>query len=106
MHANRAIELDPNHGEGFRMRSTAYYLLEQHDKAIADADRAIELSPHRYPMHQWRGDLRRNLGQYAAANDGTNVLRIEPGQTGVLQKRGLAYQFMGDHQLAVDDFNR
>ena len=107
MHANRAIELDPNHGEGFRMRSTAYYLLEQHDKAIADADRAIELSPHRYPMHQWRGDLRRNLGQYAAAiDDYTNVLRIEPGQTGVLQKRGLAYQFMGDHQLAVDDFNR
>jgi tetratricopeptide (TPR) repeat protein len=47
----------------FKARGTAYYELEEYDKAIEDFNRAIELSPYYQSALSWRGRAYNDSGK-------------------------------------------
>ncbi len=42
---SRVIELAPDFAEGYNKRATAYYMMQEFEKSIADCDKTIELNP-------------------------------------------------------------
>lgn len=50
---SRAIEFSPDFAEAYNQRSTAYYLLEDYDRSIADARAALQRNPSHFGA--WAG---------------------------------------------------
>lgn len=76
---SRAIKLCGTEHSYFGNRSYCFVLLEKFDKALKDADKAIELAPHAAKGHFRRGQALLGLKNYSdAAEAFKNVLKIEP----------------------------
>ena len=64
---NRLAEYCPTYAEGFNQRAYVYFLRGEHEKALPDLDRALELSPHHVAAQSGRALTLMNLGRLEEA---------------------------------------
>jgi len=88
-------------------RSAAHYALDEFDKALQDANRAVELAPNDADMLSCRGETYYASGDFmhAAVDTSRAVLLGEGGPT-YLRQRGLARFYLKQFGDAADDFAR
>ena len=70
---NRAIELDPQHVEGYDYRAVVFQLMGDNDRAIADYTMAIRIDPTYAAAYYRRGYLEQILGQLEKARADYNA---------------------------------
>jgi tetratricopeptide (TPR) repeat protein len=87
------------------IRAGAYTKLGQHDRALADHNESVKLSPKvAFPVSM-RGGFYYDRGAYdEAMSDVNQTLRIDPKFTDALLNRGAIYLFRGDVARANADF--
>ena len=64
---NRLAEYCPTFAEGFNQRAYIHFLRGEHEKALPDLDRALELSPHHVAAQSGRALTLMNLGRIEEA---------------------------------------
>lgn len=60
---NRLAEYCPTFAEGFNQRAYIHFLRGEHDKALPDLDKALELNPHHVAAQSGRALTLMNLGR-------------------------------------------
>ncbi len=82
--------------------------LAEHQLAVNDFSRAIELDPDYAEAYFSRGVLywRELRNAYRAIRDMTRVLELAPQWTEALFNRAMAYQIRGDHDQAIADLEQ
>jgi tetratricopeptide (TPR) repeat protein len=82
--------------------------LAEHQLAVNDFSRAIELDPNFADAYFSRGVLywREFRNAYRAIRDMTRVLELEPERAEALFNRAMAHQIRGDHEKAIADFEQ
>jgi tetratricopeptide (TPR) repeat protein len=80
----------------------------EHELAVDDFTRAIELDPGYVEAYLNRGVLywRELRNAYRAIRDMTRVLELAPQRAEALFNRAIAYQMRGEHEQAIADFER
>ncbi len=105
---NAAIIRNPGAADVFVLRSYAFSATGAYDRAIADADQAIKLSPLSGATEAFdsRGDAHFLMGNYAGAiNDYDEALKLWPENSKALFGRGAAKSRNGDAAGARADMN-
>ena len=103
---NTALEYAPEDPSLYTARSHCHMALGDHQKAIQDASRAIELSryPHAYAM---RGLVRSRMGDIdGAVSDMNEAVKLSPRDPYVYATRGLVLKAKGDYVGAKRDFEK
>ncbi|KAL4993180.1 hypothetical protein BDV10DRAFT_179583 [Aspergillus recurvatus] len=78
----QAIELDSNNHVLFSNRSAVYAAQKEYEKALTDAEKAVEIKPDWSKGHQRKGAAYRGIGDLLAAHDAyEEALKLEPGNT-------------------------
>lgn len=107
---NRAIQLDPNYAMAFHMRGVAYAWKGNHDRAIQDFTRALELRPTYSwapASHYERGNAFARKGDYARAlQDVTRATELSPTYADAFVSLGSIYRLQGDLDRAIAGFSR
>jgi len=82
--------------------------LAEHELAVDDFSRALELDPEYADAYFSRGVLywREVRNAYRAIRDLTRVLELAPRRAEALFNRAMAHQMRGDHELAIADLER
>ena len=82
--------------------------LAEHQLAVNDFSRAIELDPDYAEAYFSRGVLywRELRNAYRAIRDMTRVLELAPQWAEALFNRAMAYQIRGDHDQAIADLEQ
>jgi tetratricopeptide (TPR) repeat protein len=91
----------------YNNRGLAYDGKGDHDGAIADYDKAIQLNPayaiafdNRGYTYEEKGDHDRAIADYDVA------IRLDPKKASDYDDRGLAYEAKGDHDRAIADYDK
>ncbi|KAL4743017.1 hypothetical protein BDV11DRAFT_179364 [Aspergillus similis] len=78
----QAIELDSSNHVLYSNRSAVYAAQQEFEKALADAEKAVEIKPDWSKGHQRKGAAYRGIGDLLAAHDAyEEALKLEPGNT-------------------------
>ncbi|KAL4814608.1 hypothetical protein BDW67DRAFT_165729 [Aspergillus spinulosporus] len=78
----QAIELDSNNHVLYSNRSAVYAAQQEYEKALADAEKAVEIKPDWSKGHQRKGAAYRGIGDLLAAHDAyEEALKLEPGNS-------------------------
>jgi tetratricopeptide (TPR) repeat protein len=86
-------------------RSLAYTKADKLDLALADADRAIRISPDYVFAYDNRGEIKRMRGDYASAIvDFNTAVRLDPDFLAAYLDRGSTFKAMGNAKSARADF--
>jgi tetratricopeptide (TPR) repeat protein len=86
-------------------RSLAYTKAEKLDQALADADRAIRISPDYVFAYDNRGEIKRMRGDYdSAIVDYNTAIRLDPDFLAAYLDRGSTFKEMGNRKSARADF--
>lgn len=75
---NRAIELDPQHVEGYDYRAVVFQLMGNNDRAIADWGMAIRVDPTYAAAYYRRGYLYQTMGEVDKARADYNASHAVP----------------------------
>jgi len=103
----KAIERNPDDPWAYFVRAVFFSKSKAPNRALADADRAIELSHDRAEFYICRGNILRTLGQYEkSAADFEIALRLDPHDINCWNGRGLARNELMQYEGAIEDFNR
>ena len=90
-----------------RFRTDAYIAKGELDRALADADRMVQLAPADFRGYQVRGRVYRRKDQPdKAITELTIALRLNPTFAQLYNNRGIAYDYKGQHQRAIQDYNQ
>ena len=91
----------------FNNRGFAYYEKGEYDRAIADYDRAIQLTPDYAYAFSNRGNVYDHKGEYdRAIADYDQVIRLKPDHALSFYNRGIAYRLKGEYEQAIRDYDR
>jgi tetratricopeptide (TPR) repeat protein len=95
-------------GEAHRHWGNTHTDLAEHELAVDDFSRAIEMDPEYADAYFSRGVLywREVRNAYRAIRDMTRVLELAPHRAEALFNRAMAHQMRGDHDLAIADLER
>ena len=86
------IQEYPNQMGAYIMRGVADYELGNHEEAIKDFDKAIELEPDDAFAYNNRGTAKGKLGRYEEAiKDYDKALKLDPNFTGAIQNKSLTF---------------
>ena len=77
---NRAIELDPQHVEGYDYRAVVWQQMNNNDRAIADYGMAIRIDPTYAAAYYRRGNLYQTLGEIEKAREDYNASLALPAK--------------------------
>jgi tetratricopeptide (TPR) repeat protein len=101
--ANKAIELDDSLPAAHRALGFALFYWEwETRRALAEYQRAIQLSPNDVESHHWYATSLLSLGRYADALSEIEVARsLEPASPSILADRALILYSSGDRQRAM-----
>jgi tetratricopeptide (TPR) repeat protein len=110
----RILQLDPGDNAVRNKTSRAYQFRGlvrsnrlDHDRAIGDFNRAIELDPTRAESFLARGARLHNRGKYRrAVEDFTRALQLEPDEPAHYFARGRSYHYLDEDDSAIADFNQ
>ena len=79
----------------------------EHDRAISDYTKAIEINPRFAMAYGNRGNAYSNKGRYDQAfSDFSKALEINPRDAEAYYNRGTAYVKKGQYDQAISDFNK
>jgi tetratricopeptide (TPR) repeat protein len=80
----RIIERDPDFAEGWNKRATAYYLMGEYRKSLADCDEVVKRNPYHYGALSGYGMIYIQLDQPARALEYfERALAVNPNMDGV-----------------------
>jgi tetratricopeptide (TPR) repeat protein len=103
---DRALVLEPT-AEAYLRRGHANYLLGQHERAIADLSRAIELDSSLADAFRWRAYAEYRSQRYlTAVRDCGEYARLRPDESEGYYCRGIMLSRAGDHDAAIADYER
>jgi tetratricopeptide (TPR) repeat protein len=114
-HFNAALKLNPKDTFALNSRGWAYYLLGQIDKAVADFDSFLRLTPSDGELpadapRRWEGLVNRGLvlaesGEFKKAiADLDEAAKLFPAFSIARVNRGYTYELMGEYDLAIEDY--
>lgn len=90
----------------YRKRGFAYKRVKEYDRAIADYNHAIELSPHYARAYASRGSAYRSLRKYdLAIADYNRALELWPNYPWVYAGRGRIYIYRKEYIKSINDLN-
>ena len=103
---SKAIELRPTDPEAWVERGAAYLELNNYRAAIADAAKAIAVNPVQASAYTLRGAAIRKSGDpKKALEDFNRAVELSPIANNFYE-RGATYQLLGEHKLAIADFDK
>jgi TolB-like protein/Tfp pilus assembly protein PilF len=107
---NRGLALDPRSAEAHLARGTLVWAPAhgfQHEEAIREFRRAIELSPSLDEAHHQLGLVYLHVGLLDQAQRAAEeAVRLNPGNTLALYRTGVVKLYQGRYQQAMDVFSR
>jgi tetratricopeptide (TPR) repeat protein len=88
-------------------RGSVYLIKGEHDRAISELNKVIEINPKDSGAYKNRGAAYLNKGQFdLAISDYTKALEINPKDAEVYNIRGRAYYFKGKYEESWEDLNK
>ena len=100
------LTLNPKVVENYIKRGNAYSYIGEHDKAIADYDRAIKLKPHYAKAYYNRGNVYRDKVDFdKAIADYTKAIELNPDYAEAYYNRGKLYDEAETYDEAIKDFS-
>jgi|GEM_PF-618505 len=104
--ANRAIEIDPQHGFAWYIRSMALGYLGRNQEALKAVDTAIKFANYAYVWHH-RGDVMYDLKRYREAIASyEKAVQIDPEYVRSMYSRGLVLAELGRDREALTAFDQ
>ena len=105
---DKAIELNTSLAEAYVARAGANRFnnkdKERMQRVLADYTKAIELKPHSFDAHYYRGTFEDWQKDYVGAlADYDKALEVKPNDVATLHMRARLYQHLGDYQRALAD---
>ena len=101
----RVIKMRPNDPQPLLERGRAYMDKKDYQAAIDDATRALAMDSNLAAAYNLRGTAVRTMGNLRGAlQDFDRSVKLEPKELNYFE-RGITYQMMGEHQLAIADFS-
>jgi tetratricopeptide (TPR) repeat protein len=98
-----SLELEPNYAEGHRAYAVYLMTVRRHEEALAEAQRARELSPLSLVINTELGFALVRLGRYDEAIEQLQkTLEIDPKFARAYQTMAMAYEGKGDWPRAVE----
>ncbi|MEM4781989.1 MAG: tetratricopeptide repeat protein [Halalkalicoccus sp.] len=89
------------------LRSRAYLAAGRCERALEDADRAIEIDPENADAHIDRGNVFAERGDYGAATEAYDrAVEIDPENARAYHNRASAYVTFGDAGRVMADYDR
>ena len=96
--------MNPDYAEAYINRGAAYANLNQHERAIEDYDKAIELNPDFAEAYNKRGIAYAKLNQYERAiEDFDRTIKLNPDYAEAYGNRGIAYSKIGRYEESARD---
>ncbi|MDR2304228.1 MAG: tetratricopeptide repeat protein [Treponema sp.] len=96
----------PNLSIAYNNRGITYRLIGEPDRAIADYDEALRLSPHDAVTYNNRGNARKDKEDFdRAIADYSAALRLNPDYALAYNNRGVAFRLKGDVERAIADYD-
>ena len=106
-HASRAIELAPDLGIAYTLRSDVHCRAGELDKALADANKAVELSPLDFWMWRNRASVYISLGEYdKALDDLATSENLDATNNLIHSHRSQVHLAKGQYRDALDSLNK
>jgi tetratricopeptide (TPR) repeat protein len=103
---SNAIQLNPSEGTYHQYRGSAQGRLGNHEVALVDLSRAIELQPDG-DKYCCRGQAHYHLGQYKESlSDLTRALKLRHKAPHTYEFRGWARHYLRNYRGAINDFTR
>jgi tetratricopeptide (TPR) repeat protein len=91
----------------YRKRGFAYSRLRDYQRALAEFDRALELSPNYARAYASRGSVYRYLGvDQQAIDDASRAIDLKPRNAWAYAIRGHVYSLCQDYTQAIEDLSR
>ena len=88
-------------------RGNAYGEIGNHEQAISDFDRAIQINPDYANAYHDRGVVYGKLGDRGQAiSDFDRAVEINPKYAAAYNNRGAVYDILGKKRQAIQDFNK
>ena len=104
---SRAIEIDPQYGNAFFGRGTAFEAKGDHNRAIADLSKAIEITPQNADAFYDRGLAHRAKGEIdAAIADYTHAIELIDCTRQADNSRSKAFEAKGEFDRASADHKK
>jgi tetratricopeptide (TPR) repeat protein len=95
-----------NQAINYGNRGRAYEAKGDYDRAIADYNQAISLSPKNYTFYNSRGISHRNKGDIdRAIADYNQAISLNPKEPDPYYNRGISYRNKGDIEHAIADYS-
>ncbi|HVO99009.1 MAG TPA: tetratricopeptide repeat protein [Bryobacteraceae bacterium] len=105
-HFNRALEIKPQYPEVYLERANAHRMQGEMDLALADYQAAVNLNPSAAPAHNGIAMIYLERHDPAhAIEELTRSISLQP-TTDAYYQRGQIYESQGEHQKAIDDYDR
>jgi tetratricopeptide (TPR) repeat protein len=99
---NRAIELQPEKPDYYRLRSEVKYGRDNFDEALADIDKALKADDEHVQSHELRGMILLGMKRYDDALAAFNrATELEPQSTSPFQRRSQLFLQKGDPKEAI-----
>lgn len=104
---NKAIELQPDYADTYKMRGSTRFLFADYQGAISDFTKAIELQPKIAENYAQRGRFYAISGDYPTGiKDFTKAIELQSDNGDYYAGRGDFYNAIGDYQKALQDYNQ
>lgn len=106
---NKVLSNDPKQPDPHALisRAMAFYYAGYYDKAQADADQAVALSPKDSKLYSYRADIDEQRGQYdkAISDLGQSIKYARRKDEDLYYRRGYDYQAKADYDHAIEDYD-
>ncbi|MDR2638527.1 MAG: tetratricopeptide repeat protein [Helicobacteraceae bacterium] len=103
----KAVALNPDLKEAYRLRGDIYADLGAYKKAIADYDQALKLDGGYIIAYIKRGDAYYYISEYKKAiADYDRAIELEPDNDATYASRANAYRNIGKYEKALADYNQ
>lgn len=108
-YATKAIQMDPNDELAYQKRGAAYFKLRKYKNAVDDLSKTINISPNNADVFSLRGQVFIEEKNYKmAVKDFSKAIELAGSDGGysaqLYEKRGFAYEKLGDYKKASDDY--
>jgi tetratricopeptide (TPR) repeat protein len=101
------IMREPNFAVAYNNRGNAYVRVNEHERAMEDFNKAIELNPNYAEAYNNRGNAYVRLNEHERAiEDFNKTIELNPNLAVAYYNRGLSYAGLNQHEQAIGDYNK